>query len=168
MDFETAWAFKKKCLKKAYEVFLKGEKKDEAYHDFCRKESYWMDDYALYHACKKEFQGQSWTKWPEKVRGRDPKTMEALRARLKDEIGLEMFMQFLFEEQWHRLRGYAHSKGIRILGDMPIFISQDSADVWAHQSLFDLNKDGTPKTVAGVPPDYFSATGQLWVTKLLH
>lgn len=160
--FEEAWEFKKKCLKKAFLAFRKIAKKDEGYQAFCRREAYWLEDYALFHACKKEFHGESWTKWPEPIRKREKKTLEQLRSRLSEDMELEMFMQYVFDSQWHRLRGYAHSKGIRILGDMPIFISQDSADVWTHQGLFDLNEDGTPKTVAGVPPDYFSATGQLW------
>ncbi len=162
VDFERAWAFKKKCIQKAYASFGKREEEAEDYKAFCAHEAYWLEDYALFEACKREFRGESWTKWPDAARARDPKTLEELRERLKEDIGLEKFMQYLFARQWKELHAYAKSKGIRILGDMPIFISQDSADVWANQSLFDLNEDGTPKTVAGVPPDYFSATGQLW------
>ena len=90
------------------------------------------------------------------------KLLDHLRQQLKEDIGLEKFMQYLFHRQWKELHDYAGSKGIRILGDMPIFVSHDSADAWANQGLFDLEADGSPKTVAGVPPDYFSATGQLW------
>ncbi|MBR4695344.1 MAG: 4-alpha-glucanotransferase, partial [Selenomonadaceae bacterium] len=162
VDFDKVWEFKRDCIRKAYEVFRETAEGNEDYQGFCKREAYWLDDYALFHACKKEFDGQSWTKWLEPVRRRKEKALADMRGRLGDSIGLEMFMQYLFDAQWHRLRAYAHAKGIRILGDMPIFISHDSADVWAHQSLFDLHEDGTPKTVAGVPPDYFSATGQLW------
>lgn len=100
--------------------------------------------------------------WPESIRRRDPAALAGLARRLEDSIGLVKFEQYLFHRQWRQLHEYARKQGIRILGDMPIFLAQDSADVWAAQDLFDLNPDGTAHTVAGVPPDYFSATGQLW------
>ncbi|MBQ7478969.1 MAG: 4-alpha-glucanotransferase [Selenomonadaceae bacterium] len=162
VDFEKAWSFKKECILKAYEVFRKTAEKNEDYLEFCSHEAYWLEDYALFEACKREFKGEAWPKWPEEVRRRDKAALGDLRERLRDDIALEMFMQYLFDRQWKRLHEYAKSKGIKILGDMPIFISHDSADAWANQGLFDLNEDGSAKTVAGVPPDYFSATGQLW------
>lgn len=162
VDFERAWAFKKKCIQKAFGAFGKKAGEAEDYRSFCEHEAYWLEDYALFEACKREFKGEAWTKWPEQVRNRDPEALRELGDRLKDETDMEKFMQYLFARQWKELHEYARSKGIRILGDMPIFISQDSADAWANQALFDLNEDGTPRTVAGVPPDYFSATGQLW------
>ena len=163
IDFEHVWTFKKKCLKKAHERFLKegGENLPE-YQAFCQQEAAWLDDYALFVACKHEYHGKPWTSWPDQVKHRDPKTLEDLRTRLSEHVSFAKFMQYLFSEQWGKLHDYAKERGIKILGDMPIFLSQDSSDVWANQQLFNLNEDGTPKTVAGVPPDYFSATGQLW------
>ena len=163
VDFTRVWTFKHKCLKKSYARFIKagGEQLPE-YQEFCAREAAWLDDYALFVAAKNDYKHEEWTKWPEPVKRREPKALEALAARLAEHVGFVKYMQFLFDVQWSRLHAYAKKQGVKILGDMPIFLSQDSADVWAHQSLFNLNEDGTPKTVAGVPPDYFSATGQLW------
>ena len=162
VDFEWVQKFKTKCLKKAWKRFQQEADKNREYQAFCRREAGWLDDFALFQAAKREFKGAAWTKWPEPVRKRDAKALKELGARLADAAGQVKFEQFLFDEQWQRLHAYAQEQGIRILGDMPIFLAGDSADVWAHQELFDLNPDGTAKTVAGVPPDYFSATGQLW------
>ena len=162
VDFERVWAFKSKCLKKAYAQFAGKAEKDMDYVAFCEKEAYWLEDYALFQACKKEFKDLEWTKWPDLVKQRDPETLKILKKKLAERMGYEKFVQYVFSVQWNRLHEYARSKGIKILGDMPIFVSQDSADAWANQEIFDLNEEGTPKTVAGVPPDYFSATGQLW------
>ena len=125
-------------------------------------EAYWLNDYALFHAAKKEYDRAPWTEWPEKIRRRDPAALKELAEKQRDEIELDRFKQYIFHTQWNRLHDYAKKKGIEILGDMPIFIARDSADVWANAHLFDLNEDGTPHTVAGVPPDYFAASGQLW------
>ena len=163
VDFERVWAFKQKCLKKAYTHFRKtGGEQSPEYLRFCEREKAWLGDYALFMAAKHDFKHEDWTKWPEAVKRRTPKALRELADRLEEHVGFQKFQQFLFDEQWTKLHEYAKGKGIQILGDMPIFVSADSADVWANQGLFDLNLDGTPKTVAGVPPDYFSATGQLW------
>lgn len=161
-DFEQARVFKNKCLRKAHTAFQQDEEAQQEYKVFCREEAYWLDDYALFEAAKKEYDGRAWMDWPEAVKKRDPQALASLRKRLEENIELQKFMQFLFHCQWQKLHDYANEKGIRIMGDMPIFLAQDSADVWANQELFDLNPDGTAHTVAGVPPDYFSATGQLW------
>ena len=162
VDFERVQAFKSKCFKKAYAQFAKTAAQDGEYEAFCYKEAYWLDDYALFMAIKKEQKGAPWTEWPKTLGHRDKQALKTAAARLQEAIGLEKFMQYLFHTQWQRLHDYAREHGVSIMGDMPIFISHDSADVWANQGLFDLNPDGTAKTVAGVPPDYFSATGQLW------
>ena len=161
-DFESAKSFKSRCFHKAYEVFAKNASKDSDYQEFCNREASWLDDYALFMAIKHERGGEGWTDWPKPVKSRDPKTLKELRKSLAERIGYEKFLQYVFDSQWQKLHDYAKEKGISILGDMPIFISADSADAWANQSLFQLNGDGTPSKVAGVPPDYFSATGQLW------
>ena len=161
IDFERAWAFKKKHLEKAWRNFQKAEE-DADFTAFCRDEANWLDGYALFMALREDFGGKPWTDWPEPLKKREPKALAAAAEKLSDEIGRQKFWQYLFARQWRRLHAYARKKGIRIMGDMPIFVAQDSADVWANQELFRLNDDGTPQLVAGVPPDYFSATGQLW------
>ena len=162
IDFEWVYNFKNKCLKKAWTKFKAEAESNGEYLAFCEREAYWLEDFALFQAAKKEFKGVEWTKWPEAVKKHEKKALKELSKRLADAIGLVKFEQFVFAQQWQRLHEYAKQQGIQIMGDMPIFLAGDSADVWANQHLFDLNPDGTAHTVAGVPPDYFSATGQLW------
>ena len=166
VDFAKAEAFKNKCLKKAVVRFREFLTTDQElkndFETFCAVESYWLEDYALFMALKEVNKLHAWTEWDEKLRIRDEKSLKDARDKLKDGILLEKFKQYIFARQWDKLHEYARSKNVEIMGDMPIFVSADSSDVWADQKMFDLNKDGTPRTVAGVPPDYFSATGQLW------
>ncbi|MBQ1416670.1 MAG: 4-alpha-glucanotransferase, partial [Selenomonas sp.] len=164
IDFDRVIAFKQKCFKKAWTEFQKSKDVEikGQFQAFCEQEAYWLDDYALFDAAKKEFKNKAWFEWPEPIRSREAKALKKLAERLEENIGYAKFVQFIFHKQWHKLHDYAKEKGVKIMGDMPIFISHDSADTWANQKLFDLNEDGTAKTVAGVPPDYFSATGQLW------
>jgi 4-alpha-glucanotransferase len=121
----------------------------------------WLDDFALFSALKEE-RGAAWADWEPSLRAREPAALAAARERLADRIDFVVFCQLLFYEQWSALRAHAAALGIEIIGDIPIFIAHDSADVWSHQSLFKLDDQGQPLVVAGVPPDYFSATGQLW------
>ena len=162
VDFEHVWSFKRKCLKKAFLSFIRTADANGDYQAFCEEEADWLEDYALFSALKREAKEKAWTDWPEPLKHREAKALQEWRRKLSEGIAFEKFLQYIFFVQWQHLHTYAKQKGIRILGDMPIFISQDSADVWTHQQLFKLNEDGTPKSVAGVPPDYFSATGQLW------
>ena len=163
VDFERSWAFKKKCLTKAYHNFCQaGGRNDPVFTAFCEEEAYWLNDYALYEALKQENDGKAWMEWSAALVRREAKALFTARKSLSEEIGFVKFLQFIFHQEWQELHDYAKEKGIRIMGDMPIFVSQDSADAWAHQELFQLMPDGTAKAVAGVPPDYFSATGQLW------
>ena len=161
-DYENAKIFKSHCFHKAYTAFAETAEKNHDYQEFCKREAAWLEDYALFMAIKHERGGESWTEWPVPVKSRDKKALQKLGEELSERIGYEKFLQYVFDSQWQKLHAYAKEKQIKILGDMPIFISADSADAWANQSLFQLNEDGTPKKVAGVPPDYFSATGQLW------
>ena len=131
-------------------------------HIFVQEQGYWLNDYALFMACKERNEGRSWLEWDEQYRTPTEDRKEQLRSRLSQAIGFYQFTQFLFFDEWMRLKEYANQKDIRIIGDIPIFVSMDSADVWASQHLFQLDSDGYPLKVAGVPPDYFSATGQLW------
>ena len=122
----------------------------------------WLDDYCLFMALKEEHGGGSWVDWPEAIRKREGGAMQEARQSLATPAARFAFYQFIFFRQWHALQAYAHQKGIKIIGDLPIFVSQDSADVWAHPELFYLDEERRPTVVAGVPPDYFSPTGQLW------
>jgi 4-alpha-glucanotransferase len=121
----------------------------------------WLDDFALFLALKDQL-GSTWTEWAPALRDRDPEALARARAELTEETAFHVFGQFLFFEQWTALRARANALGIAIVGDIPVFVAHDSADVWAHQDLFKLDERGGPTVVAGVPPDYFSATGQLW------
>ena len=122
----------------------------------------WLPDYALYSAVKNQYGGVSFMEWDEPIRRRYPEAMEAAKAQLADEIRFYEFQQFMFHRQWTRLKAYANEKGIRIIGDIPIYVAFDSADTWSHPELFELDAEGYPTVVAGCPPDAFSATGQLW------
>ena len=134
----------------------------EAFEAFLLENASWLDDYALFMSLKEANGGGAWSGWDEASRRRDPSVMEAARSRHKEDILRHSFYQFLFFRQWRRLRAYANGKNIKIIGDIPIFIAYDSADAWANPELFFLDEKSLPTVVAGVPPDYFSATGQLW------
>ena len=129
--------------------------------DFCRHQASWLEDYALFAALQDDRPGGWWT-WPTGLRDREPQAMAEARARLHERIALVRFEQFLFFAQWAELKAHANARGVRLFGDMPIFVAHDSAEVWAHRDLFSLDDRGLPTVVAGVPPDYFSATGQRW------
>ena len=129
---------------------------------FVQKEASWLADYALFVSLRERYPDTVWNRWPTELAQRQPQALEQARRELADRIEFHCFVQWLFFSQWHDLRAYAAERGVRAIGDMPVFVSWDSADVWAHQEYFDLNRDGEPRVVAGVPPDYFSKTGQLW------
>ncbi len=122
----------------------------------------WVKDYGLYMALKQKFGGGSWQDWPNELRTRKKSALQAAEQELADEIGYWVFLQYLFEEQWQTLRRYANESGVRLIGDIPIYVAADSADVWANQKVFQLDREGRPKKIAGCPPDGFSPTGQLW------
>jgi 4-alpha-glucanotransferase len=130
--------------------------------DFLDEQASWLPDYALFQAIKGAHGGSAWTAWEFGARSRDPQALQRWREQLRSQIEYEEFVQFQFYRQWMRLKQYANQRGVEIIGDLPIFVAHDSADVWTHQDQFYLREDGRPEVVAGVPPDYFSATGQLW------
>jgi 4-alpha-glucanotransferase len=132
------------------------------YGEFCRAQAHWLDDFALFVVIKRLHGNRPWWTWPEPLRQRDPEKLEHLLAEAGDAFEAVRFAQFVFFRQWHALRAKARARDILILGDMPIFVAHDSADVWANPGDFDLDTWGVPNTVAGVPPDYFSETGQRW------
>ncbi len=132
------------------------------YHRFCQQNAFWLEDYALFMACKEARGGLSLFEWEESVFDRDSETMVTLRAEYEDAVRYHKWVQFTFDRQWKALKDYANAAGIRIIGDIPIYVSADSADFWAHRELFQLDERGRIRMVAGVPPDGFSADGQLW------
>ncbi|MEM9832404.1 MAG: 4-alpha-glucanotransferase [Bacteroidota bacterium] len=133
-----------------------------AYDQFCMYEADWLDDFADFTAFRQHFGGKRWDKWPAEIRDRDVLAMDELRTEVEERIRQTKFEQFIFFRQWTTLKAYCQQKGVQFLGDIPFYTGYDSADVWAHQKIFKLKKNKRPKAVAGVPPDYFSKTGQLW------
>jgi 4-alpha-glucanotransferase len=164
VDFGPVIIWKITLLDRAYDHFEKSGSKTlhKEFEDFKSQNAAWLDDYALFMAIKETQGGVSWNEWPAPLRKRSVPALAKFRQENADLISRHVFRQFLFFRQWAAVRGYAQSKGIRILGDAPIFVAYDSADVWSHPELFFLNTKGQPTVVAGVPPDYFSPTGQLW------
>ncbi|MFZ4083155.1 MAG: 4-alpha-glucanotransferase [Pirellula sp.] len=132
------------------------------WENFRHRNRDWLDEHCLFTACKANHQERSWLEWEPGLQRREPEVLEAWRHRLQGACDFESFVQYVFERQWRELRAYASSLGIGIIGDIPIFVSMDSSDVWAQQHLFELDEQGRPICVAGVPPDYFSETGQRW------
>ncbi|MGN1090347.1 MAG: 4-alpha-glucanotransferase, partial [Huintestinicola sp.] len=163
-DYGQLFAFKKLILAKAYHAFTEKADPEQTakYHEFCRKNRKWLDDYALFMSLKYHFRQEMWTLWDDGYRLRDKETLEKYSEEHKDDIGLWKFMQFKFFRQYKALKKYANKKGIQIYGDMPIYVSMDSSDIWACPEMFMLDSDRRPVKVAGCPPDDFSPTGQLW------
>ncbi|HEX7762656.1 MAG TPA: 4-alpha-glucanotransferase, partial [Cellvibrio sp.] len=135
---------------------------EQAFAAFRQVQAYWLDDFSLFSALRAEYQNTSWVDWPVAIRTRHDEALNQIRLTLKCKIDQVLFEQFAFFSQWDALKNYANEKGIYLFGDMPIFVGHDSADVWAQQHYFNLDDQGNPLTVAGVPPDYFSETGQHW------
>lgn len=161
-DFETLRAEKEPWLRRAYQHSRDRLLSDGAF-EVWQKQWPWLRDYALFMAIKQKFNQVSWMQWPdEDIRMRRPEAMNRYEQELREDVRYYMFLQFLFRDQWMRLRRYANERGIMILGDMPIYVAEDSSDVWANAKFFQLNCERRPKRVAGVPPDYFSEDGQLW------
>ncbi len=164
VDYGSAIEFKMDLLRKAWETFCQTKDKAgmEDFDSFCRKERDWLDDYALFMALKDLHGGSSWLDWEEEYRHPKEEVRRQAKKDLDDSVRFYCFLQFLFQKQWSALRSYAHEKEVQIIGDIPIFVSVDSADVWSNPKLFQLDEEGHPTRVSGVPPDYFSETGQLW------
>lgn len=135
---------------------------DPDFAAFKEREAAWLDDYALFMALKDFYGGKSWVEWPDDIRLRRPETVAEYRKKLEEEVLFYEFLQYEFFSQWEELKAYANEQGVRIIGDIPIYVALDSADAWAEPELFQFDEDGMPVAVAGCPPDGFSATGQLW------
>lgn len=166
VDYATTRPYRMSRLRLASERFFADARKDahNAFHAFCKQECDWLEDYALFMALDGKLSpyGKVWQDLPPELAQRKTKALREAAKSLFEECNFWRFCQWCFDEQWTALKKYANERGVRIVGDMPIFVSAHSADVWAHQRLFDLGPDGRPRVIAGVPPDYFSATGQRW------
>jgi len=164
VDYGPVIEYKFELLRGAFGFFQRQATpaQRDAFHQFCQANAFWLDDYALFMALKRHHGGGVWSQWKPEIATRQPAAVQRWSERLREEIEREKYQQFLFDQQWSQLRRAANAQGVRIIGDAPIFVAYDSADVWAHPEMFRLDATGRPTHVAGVPPDYFSPTGQLW------
>ena len=158
VDFERVIQHKKRLLSQAFDQFVP----DDGYYRFCEKQRAWLDDYALFMAIKHEHGGSAWTSWRPELAARETAALQAFRAKHKREIAQVCMEQYAFFLQFDKLKRACRERGIRLMGDLPIYVAHDSADVWANRELFQLDEKGNLLVQAGVPPDYFSETGQLW------
>ena len=162
VDYGPVIQYKLSLLDAVYANYKRTKILRDEFEAFKQKNSAWLDDFALFMALKESHNGAVWSTWDDELVSRQPQALTAAREKYADAVESQEFRQFLFFRQWETIRSYAHRHGIKIIGDIPIFVAYDSADVWAHPELFFLYEHGKPTVVAGVPPDYFSATGQLW------
>lgn len=161
VDYAEISQWKQKLLKKAFVSFQKKKPASE-FNQFVEKHRHWLEDYSLYKALKDYYEQTPWNMWPPAIAKRENVALAKMREQLKEEVEFYQFVQFVFFTQWEKLKEYANSQHIEIIGDIPIFVAHDSCDVWVNAHLFDLDELGNPAHVAGVPPDYFSKTGQRW------
>lgn len=165
VEYAAVAKFKQARLRKALAAFerrlARWPQEREAFESF-RRNTAWLEDFALFSALKDVHRGAAWTQWDDDLRRRRPQALERARRELDAEIRYQSFIQYQFHRQWEVLRGFCAELGLGLIGDAPIFVAHDSADVWSHQELFHLDAEGRPAVVAGVPPDYFSKTGQRW------
>lgn len=164
VDYGPVIECKTALLRQAHANFMSHASEDvrREYLTFIGQTAWWLEDYVLYRAIKDARGGQAWTKWEEHLRDREDNAMHFFRENHEHEISYQRFIQYLFFKQWLQVAAYAAAHGVKIIGDVPIFVAHDSADVWSNRNLFHLDEAGNPTKVAGVPPDYFSETGQLW------
>ncbi len=162
VDFGLLHVYHMQRLHRAAQAFFSGTKMQGAYRKFCTTEQDWLEDYALFMAIAEHENWRDWNCWPKELAQRSSVALRKVKKQLAEKVNFWKFCQWCFARQWFLLKSYANRHGVEIIGDMPIFVAYQSADVWAHQELFKLDKKGSPTVVAGVPPDYFSETGQLW------
>jgi 4-alpha-glucanotransferase len=164
VDYNAVTDLKDRILQKSFEVFKKGSKstQQEEFNNFCIQNVAWLDTFSLYMAIKDAHGLTGWTEWEDDIKWRKPEALKSWNDRLQDRINYHKYLQYHFFKQWSELKQYCNARGIRIIGDIPIFIALDSAEVWENPDLFHLDENGKPTVVAGVPPDYFCETGQLW------
>ena len=165
VDYGLIFNLRNEILKRAYENFKTQnliEDRVFEYKKFKEENRFWLEEYSLYMAVKEHFGLVAWKEWDEDIKNRTEEAMNRYKEQLKDKIEYYNFIQFIFFKQWNNLKQYANSKGIEIIGDIPIYVAEDSADMWSNPKLFKVNEDNTLKVVAGCPPDAFAVTGQLW------
>jgi 4-alpha-glucanotransferase len=161
VDFVEVMKYKERLFDKAFDRFKNQRETIAGFECFC-KDSEWLDDYALFVVLRRQYSGQTWNQWPTSLRDRNTDAISEIKNKFDDQIRKEKFLQYLFYSQWYRLKKYCNRKGIRIFGDIPIYMPYESVDVWANPRQFKLDDQLKPLGVSGVPPDYFSSTGQLW------
>lgn len=170
VNYPRVARWKKKILKFAYRNFRKtapAQLKNE-FESFCNAQSYWLKDFSTFMALKDSFKQVAWNQWPQEFKSRKEEALKKFTEKKSRDNGFYDFIQFCFHRQWQRVHDYAQSKKIKIIGDLPIYVAHDSADVWTHPELFELDTDLNPSLIAGVPPDYFSPSGQLWGNPLFN
>jgi 4-alpha-glucanotransferase len=168
VDYDAVTLFKRKILYRAYEGVRSSLEMNPEFTAFCKEQSGWLESYALFKVLKEHLNGAPWNHFPKELKNRDQSALSRYREKFNDQIVLQQFLQFIFFRQWFSLKNYCKSKHIRIIGDIPIYVQYDSADVWTHPGIFQLDSEMKPREVAGVPPDYFSKTGQLWGNPLYN
>lgn len=163
-NFNTTWNHRLRCLQRAYENFKKARIIIETlkFKTFIKRHNFWLEKYAVYMVLHEKFEELSWTAWPEAYRDCKSSELQSFNKTNQSAIEAIKFQQFIFFRQWQELKHYANKKGVLLIGDIPIFVAHDSAEVWANRKYFSLDSAGYPRFVAGVPPDYFSTTGQRW------
>ncbi|HTS48860.1 MAG TPA: 4-alpha-glucanotransferase [Bryobacteraceae bacterium] len=164
VDYERVIPWKTALLESAARGFLRSASPSDRaeFQSFCDLNQDWLDDFALFMVLKQRHGYAVWSQWEPAIRWRDPAALAAFQEKLSEPIAIQKFLQFAFFAEWRELRDYAHARGVRLMGDLPIYVAHDSADVWVNPQYFELDSEGNAAVVAGVPPDYFSATGQLW------
>ena len=162
VDFAAAYQKKLPLLREAAASFLRSDQNKDAFYAFCRDQQGWLEDFVLFDLLRRAHSEKSWNQWPQELRRRDPQALERLSRDNRTELDVDRALQFAFWTQWRELHRHCRQRGIRIIGDVAIFVSFDSADVWSHPDIFQLDADLQPTVVAGVPPDFFSKTGQRW------
>jgi len=174
IDYGAIYNQKYPLLRKAYENYKntkENKEREELKHlfeEFKAHNQSWLNDFAMYISLKNHFNGLPWNEWPEDIKSRQPEAMEKYYETVKEEVEYQKFIQFLFFKQWNAVKKYANENGVKIIGDIPIFVAADSSDAWANPEIFLFDEERKPVKVAGVPPDYFSATGQLWGNPLYN
>ena len=163
-DYPKALEYKNSILEKAYANWsnINDENSKKEFDDFCGAEDYWLNDYALYVVIKQQQENKPWFGWPDDLKNRKPDALADLQNKLAENMRQVKWRQMIFNRQWQQLREHCASKNIRLVGDIPIYVAYDSADVWSHRDIFTVHEDGSLAQVAGVPPDLFNENGQLW------
>lgn len=167
VDFESVTSFKQGIYDEAFENFKKKKKERERFNDFCRDYAHWLEDYSIYKVLHLKYEDH-WIKWPEGIRNRDANELKNIKKNEKNNIEKVKFLQYLFFKQWQHLKVYAAQSQVKLIGDIPIYINHDSADCWANSQYFKLDENKNPTHISGVPPDYYSETGQLWGTPVYN